>query len=251
MINSTKLKNNFKAKNIFNDLTSKILRNKGGIAMNKKYLLFILFVLSVSVFGCRFGNGVRGNGKVVEETRNVKTFNKIDVSGVFTVVVEIADENSVLVSAEENLMKYIRTKVKGNKLIIDTRKNISPKKQLTVFVKTKSLTEMEASGATDIEINGLDEESFKLEISGAAECEISGRVGKFKAEVSGAGNVDARDLVSDYAKLDISGAGDIRITVNKGLDADVSGAASVIYYGDPEEVNLDTSGAASVKKKNK
>jgi hypothetical protein len=220
--------------------------------MKKRYLLFVSLMLSAMLFGCRFGgSGVRGNGDVVKETREVEEFNKIDVSGVFTVVVEISNETSVVVSAESNLMKYIRTRVKKNKLIIDTKKNISPKKQLTVYVKTKSLSYLEASGATDLEIEGLDESKFKLEVSGAAECDISGRVGKFIAEVSGAGNVYGRDLICDYADLDISGAGDIKLTVNEGLNADVSGAASVVYYGDPKEINIDTSGAASVKKKSK
>ncbi len=220
--------------------------------MSKRNLLFVFLFFAVLAFGCRFGgHGVRGNGHVVKESRHVAKFDKIDVSGVFTVVVEVGGEGDLVVSAEENLMKYIRTTVKKNKLIIDTKKNISPKKQLTVYVKTKELSKMEASGATDIEIEGLDEESFKLEISGAAECDISGRVGKFVAEVSGAGNVYGRDLICDFAELDISGAGDIKLTVNEGLNADVSGAASVIYYGDPKEVNIDTSGAASVKKKSR
>jgi len=67
-------------------------------------------------------------------------------------------------------------------------------------------------------------------------------------DVSGAVDFFAFDLPADNYLISISGAGKAEITVNKSLDVDISGAASVRYRGNPERNIQDISGSGSVKK---
>jgi len=46
-------------------------------------LLFAIIVLSNA--SCMFKEGIRGNGIVEEEVRNVPAFNQLDISGAFNV----------------------------------------------------------------------------------------------------------------------------------------------------------------------
>jgi hypothetical protein len=55
-------------------------------------------------------------------------------------------------------------------------------------------------------------------------------------------------LLPIQCKIDITGSGGVEITVNKDLDADISGSGTVLYKGNPARVNSDASGSGSVKK---
>jgi hypothetical protein len=92
----------------------------------------------------------------------------------------------------------------------------------------------------------------KLEVSssGGSKLKFSGMANKVDMDVSGAVNIHAFDLLAEIASLSISGAGDAEINVTKELYADISGAGSVRYKGDPQKVDSNVSGAGSIKKAN-
>ena len=54
----------------------------------KKKTLFIILTLLLSFNACTFW-GVRGNGKLKTQTRNIENFDRLEVGGVFSVKVEI------------------------------------------------------------------------------------------------------------------------------------------------------------------
>jgi len=67
-------------------------------------------------------------------------------------------------------------------------------------------------------------------------------------DLSGASHFDGYDLEVDYYNVDVSGASHAKIYVNKELSAEVSGAASLKYKGEPTIKEHDVSGAGSMKK---
>ena len=200
------------------------------------------------VVGCRIG-GVRGNGNVVEEARDVTGFSHVDVSGVFSVKIEAGKDNKVVVRAESNLMKYIVTTVKGDKLIISTRKNINPKKDLKIYIATNDIKSINASGATDIKIYNIDTEKFYADLSGASDLKLEGKVNKLMIDASGASEIHAKNLIANSVKIDASGASDVSVHANQSLIVDASGASNIDYYGTPTKVSHDISGAGSLNKK--
>jgi len=215
----------------------------------KNMKLFLLLVFTFLFIGCHYSNGIKGNGEVVKETRAISEFSKLDVPGVFDVTVTLGTEPSLVIEAEENLLKYIITKNKGDKLILDTEKNINPQKPLKVYITTYSMDDLDASGACNVTIEKINSESFDADISGACNVELSGKTKSFSADVSGAVNLDAAELKAEKAKVDASGAANAEVYASESLYADASGASNVTFSGNPTDVKSDVSGAGSIEKK--
>ena len=106
----------------------------------------------------------------------------------------------------------------------------------------------EASGAPDISVEGLHGGQIELDLSGAADADLRGKVDRFDVDVSGAGDVDASWLEANTVVIDMSGAGEAKVWAKQGLEIDISGAGRIVYWGDPTELRQDISGAGSVHK---
>lgn len=213
----------------------------------KKVLLFTLLTV-ITATGCRMW-GVRGNGNVIEEKRDIEFFNQIKVGGVFTIYVSIGDETTLKIFAEENLLKYIRTYVKGKTLQIDTRKNLSPRRDVKIYITTPVLFGIESSGANNITVEGINGENFYAEMSGAGKMDLDGTSTNLKLELSGAGYFDARKLKAENVTVSVSGAASADVYANHSLKASVSGVGSVNFYGNPEKVRTNVSGVGSINRK--
>lgn len=229
----------------------------------------LLFTIVILLAGCSV-LGERGNGNVVRQERKVSDFNAIEVSGAFDVFLSLGLTQSVIVEADENLQPLISAEVHGSTLKIENKKPIRDSKSLKVYITVTDLRKIELSGAVDlqsqnkltltelsVEISGatdadLDIAVQKLEVSssGGSKLKFSGMANKVDMDVSGAVNIHAFDLLAEIASLSISGAGDAEINVTKELYADISGAGSVRYKGDPQKVDSNVSGAGSIRKAN-
>jgi hypothetical protein len=67
-------------------------------------------------------------------------------------------------------------------------------------------------------------------------------------EASGASDFKGFDLITEMCNVKASGASDIKITVNKELSAQASGASDVRYKGERIIRDLKTSRSSSVSK---
>jgi hypothetical protein len=161
----------------------------------------------------------------------------------------IGSAASLKVSAEENLLGMIRTRVKGNSLIIDTKKNISPRKEIVIEITTPSLSDLDVSGANNIDVDNISCDEFNLDLSGAGTVDLRGEVEKFTADLSGAGSIKAKQLKAKDVRISVSGAASADVYASKFLDASVSGVGSIEYFGDPEKTKTDVSGVGSITRK--
>ena len=102
----------------------------------KKGLLLLLVLSASFLVGCRDWGimGVRGNGKVVTENRDIDNFTEIELGGAYNVEIKVGKEPGIVISCEQNLLKYIRTRHDGDRLIIDNKKNISPRKEIKIVI---------------------------------------------------------------------------------------------------------------------
>src|SRR5580700_2159535 len=100
-----------------------VLNNK---KMKKIYLAslgLIICILISSLSSC-FINCVHGSGHIVSKTRTLSDFSRISISGGFKVVLKQDSSLVVKITADDNLFKYIKTKVEGDKLSIYSKKSI-------------------------------------------------------------------------------------------------------------------------------
>jgi hypothetical protein len=228
----------------------------------------LLFPAVFALAGCGNLIGVNGNGNVKSEVRDVGSFDQLSVGGAFDVYLTQGDSESVRVEADENLLPLVETIVRNGRLVVRSRENIGEAKELNVYITFKNLTEIEASGACEIEgkgqltfgaltLNGSGASEVDLtltanriegEYSGASEVDLEGSADVCDFRLSGASELDAQELVVGQMSIDLSGASEAAVQVTQKLKVDASGASSVVYTGDPA-VDQHTSGASSVRKK--
>ncbi len=206
------------------------------------------------------------------ELRPVKGYHGVEVSNAIDLYLSQGDEETVAVSAKdiewrnrivtEVVDGILRIRLEGKSWSVGNNK-------LKAYVSFTTLDLIKASGASDVYVDGVitgnqlslglsGASDFKgavrvgslmLEQSGASDARITGVVsGKTTIRSTGASDVKGYDLVTDDCDVHASGASDIRITVNKELSADVSGASSVYYRGAGVVKDSHSSGASNVKK---
>ena len=194
-------------------------------------LLCLLAFKGRGVFG---SSGLQGSGNSKSETRAASAFDSIRVNGMADVEASISDQTEVIVTADDNILPLIETSVNNGTLLISEKQNISPKTRIKVTVKTPSLKHVAVSGAGDIDVKGLKENSFTVNVSGAGDVSATGEVDSLAVQLSGAGDVKLADLAAKDATVTVSGAGDAKINSTDTLNVCVSGVGSVTYKGSPK-----------------
>ena len=228
----------------------------------------MLVGMSSLVASCSAIGGIHGDGNVLKETRQISSFDGIEVSGAFDIVLRQGATEEVTVEADANLLPVIRTEVVGGTLTIETKKPVEHVTVMKVYVTVKDLKRIDVSGAVDINTEGritvpelsLDAsgasdskmdiavQTLKLDCSGASKIKFSGSATNVSMDLSGASDIFAYDLLAETYDIDISGAGNAQLNVSKKIRAEISGAGSVKYKGSPTEVDQSVSGAGSIKK---
>ena len=237
----------------------------------RKIKVFYILTLFILVSGCIFPvryTRVLGSGKVVTETRRVSGFTAVELSGIGTLVIEQGSKESLEITAEDNILKYLKSSVYGKnlRLGVDDFMSIEPTKEIIYHLTVKNLERIEISGLGNIEIEALETseldfeisgsgnayignlqaDSLNLEVSGLGNVEIGGSVEDQRIKLSGAGNYDAEDLRSSEARIEISGTGKAVMWVEKELDVELSGMGNLGYYGSPI-LSTEMSGIGTVK----
>ncbi|MCP5064496.1 MAG: DUF2807 domain-containing protein [Ignavibacteriae bacterium] len=210
-----------------------------------KYLLVLVPFL---VMSCSF-RGVKGDGNLITENREVEDFSNIDVSGNFEVEINVGSQPSVEIIAEENLLRLIKTKVKRQTLFISSRENLRPTEDMIIKITMLELMSIDCSGVNDIIANDIDSEELEIDLSGAGSIFINGKAEKFLLEISGAADIEAKDFIVDDVIIEVSGAANAEVYAAKSVNAEVSGAGFIELYGDAKKVKTDISGAGSLVRK--
>lgn len=211
------------------------------------------------------------------ELRSTESFHSIKVSQAIDVVISQGTEDAVVVSAAEPAYRNrITTEVRDGVLTLSIEPGLTfrwNKKNpaLKVYVSIRQLRSVEAAGASNVKINGvLRSESLSINLSGAsnfkAELLVStlkvrqseastsifkGRVAHLDVVVTGASDFNGFELASDKSIATASGASDIRLTVNQELKVNSSGASDIQYKGTAVITEFHTSGAGSIRKRDK
>lgn len=213
----------------------------------------IALVIALSLTGCGrmrgLTNQIVGSGVIKSETRSISTFTSIDASGAFEIELACQEEPSLELEGDDNLLPMIRTEVRGGTLYIKSDKGFSVKRAIHVRISAPDIMNIHSSGATSFHITKVKNEKLKIDASGASNLDIAGETTALELNLSGATKVDTEGLRAVRVRILMSGAGKANVFASEELDADVSGAGSVTYAGNPAKVNKRVSGVGSVTKK--
>jgi hypothetical protein len=232
------------------------------------WLLLMFAIFSFILSGCAkapFG----GSGHVVTTQRHTDKFTDVVVDGPFLVQLQEADSAQIEINAEDNLMQFIETYVKGSTLYVKLRDNVKLNYILNIriYLKNSVYHSVTYSGEGSVKntdtlhtdhfsctINGVNSAYFnvitpKLDIAlnGNGYIELSGNAHTYNSEIKGNGKVGGLGLGCTDATINVEGSGGQTITVLNTLDVSIQGSGNVQYKGDPS-VNSDIQGSGAVIK---
>lgn len=195
--------------------------------------------------------------------RSVPEFTKLAVSGAMTVQLEKAAAPYIIFSSADT--SGIKYGVSEGKLVVREKKEGDKPEKITIGYTQLSAIEVggaaslkarETVSANELQMNVLGAAKCKMDLSvdvlavtlsGAASASLAGAANKLEAIVSGASGLKATSLVTENAEVNTSGAATARVNVKNMLSGNSSGASTLKFTGDPKEVRINQTGAASVK----
>ncbi len=216
------------------------------------------------------------------------TFTEVAFSQQCEAVVQRSDSFTLNIEISENIRDHLDVEKDGSRVRFSLQ-NSCTYQNLTfrVTVGMPVLDNVEANGASSVEIDGFDSDrSFgadisgastlkgsivcgdaalslsgasratlsidcgdvEFNISGASRIECSGNAGDLGCDVSGASNLKLRNLSCEDVAVDLSGASSMYTSPMGTIRGDLSGASTLYYYGSPTIGSFDISGASAVRK---
>ena len=174
-----------------------------------------------------------GSGHVVDQTRTVGDFSKLEVGSGIRVKVEAGPRGPLLLRGEDNILPHVRTEIRGAALRIELEPNLSvnTREPVQVTLRAPSLDGLAASGGSQLDASTPSGDTLEVAASGGSHLHLAASVRPRELTIRASGGADvAIDAVS---------------TGKAGLS--VSGAATVSLAGDARQLDLDYSGAAQIR----
>ena len=228
-------------------------------------IALILITVTFSSISCI--PHIRGNGKVVKQERNISGFEEVSVSTGIGAVINQDSFEKVVVEADENILKILKTEVHGGKLEIFLEEGVLHAKQMKVYVTVKQLRMVEAGSGADVKSLGkISAEKLKLssssgsgvkmevdcnqlnaESSSGSDMTISGIAKSLKASSSSGSGLDASMLTAENGNLSASSGAHLEAQVTGEVKADASSGAGIKILGNPATRDTNSSSGGSVR----
>lgn len=186
-------------------------------------------------------------GDIAAESYDVGSFDEIEITAPFEADIEVGSDTEVTVELDEELLDRVRVEVEGNRLTVGFSDGlVSASGPLELRISTPELTALVAQGAAEVKLEGLDAESFRLQIDGASDVTLDGTVETLMVEADGAAKADLGDLATTNAEIDVDGASNIEFGSLDRIDGAIRGAGTV-DVPDGTTTDVETSGGGSIE----
>jgi len=227
--------------------------------IHQKALGFLLILSVMVTFGCNFvtqATGgvlqeVQGSGKIITQDRTVSGFSRVELGGTGQVTITQGDQEALTVEADDNIMPYIRSDVRGSTLYLGytaaaSGMRIRPSTPIKFNLTMKQISGLEVSGSGNITAASIDTGSLDLQISGSGNVDVAAlKAGSLDTSISGSGSVSLAGQATTQ-KISISGSGNTTLWVTETLNVQISGSGDVSYYGNPS-IQSSSSGSGKIR----
>ena len=211
--------------------------------MKNQFNIYLFSFLALILFSTSCSSSdifcVKGKGNTKTQVRQVASFTAVESLGSFTV--HLFQDSSittqeVTISAQENIINLIKTRISGQSLIIDTDECYTTKEEVIITIRTPALSQIVLAGSGDIILKDTPRTTTNLELildgsgtirttpnfpiiassnctakmkgSGTMELELQSTT-KVNASISGSGKITLRGTANEN-DLSITGSGDIK-----------------------------------------
>jgi hypothetical protein len=209
-----------------------------------QFALVIMICLACTNCICA-NKGLKGSGHVIKEIRQAKSFNQINIDGIFNIYLSQGEKEAIEVEADDNLLEYVKTDINNSVLSIDFTysKGIEKSTELNIYITVTDINQLELEGIgnvsclTDLHLNKL-----KLINSGIGSINLKGKASEVYIKNSGIGKIKATEFEVAYLKVKASGVGSVRVNATKEISVNLSGVGNVYYTGEPKLKDINMSG---------
>jgi hypothetical protein len=213
---------------------------------------------------------VIGSGNLETEQYGFANFTRVEISSAFEFQIRPSSSYSINVTADDNVIDHVQISQDGQTLKIrvggvPSFRRVTLKASVTM-PQLGGLTVSGASRGTVADFNSTEAVSIAVsgasrvtgditagdigfDVSGASTIELEGSADNMGAVVSGASRFSLDDFTVNNGNVNISGASTGTINLDGRLDANVSGASTLLYVGDPVMGTINVSGASTLSKK--
>ena len=234
-------------------------------------ILKFVFALCISLSMTKCGyvsNTVDGVGDVIKQEYQLENFTSLDLKNGWEVELIPAEENKMLISANENLFEELNYEMKDDNLLVEASRNIgkADKKLIQLFynqplqilkvssgvylhsASTINASDLQASFSSGCKTDlNFDIQKFKVDASSGANIILTGNSNYSNFEVSSGAGVNALGLISKEVDAKSSSGASIKLHVTESLKATSSSGAMIKYKGEINSVEKSTSSGGSVK----
>lgn len=212
--------------------------------------------------------GIKGNGEVTEETREVPHFSNVSVSSGIKATLKKSEKEQIIVKTDRNLQEYIKTEGKEGNLHVYISGHVQEYKDLSVVIYYKDIEEIKVSTAANIEcLSKINNDILKIKASTAGEIRlkevqtqkliiacssasrihIGGNTHQLTAKSSSASALQLLDLQTTIANVKATSASNIKMFAGTELKAKATSGASIRYKGTPSaNISIETSSGGSI-----
>jgi hypothetical protein len=206
-------------------------------------------VAAVAFFGLwnPFGKVV-GSGTFESQKKDFMDFTIVEVGGGFEVEILQSSSYDITITADDNMFNYIEVSKTGDTLTIGLKwgydyQNVS----LKAKIKMPDLYGLMFSGGT----HGTAQEfssshDLELSLSGGSIVSVEGEANDLTASGSGGSQLDLSEFPVHDATVNLSGGSHATIHLDGRLEGTLSGGSHLKYLGDPNPIDVSTSGGSTV-----
>ena len=203
-----------------------------------------------------------GNGIVVEKDFGICDFARIKLDVPAEVTYTVADNPSMIVRLDENLMDDLSVSVKDGTLKIGSSRPLRNYKELSVLLSSTALLELDCSGAVDFVSHGpLRGDIFTLKTRGATHADIDSMAVRFtRMTVNGAGDINVHFVDAPHVNLSgfslkVNGTGKVNLSSSYKVDyatVKIKGTGTVDLTGlDYKGLDMNDIGRGTVNNGNR
>jgi hypothetical protein len=197
----------------------------------KKILFTLLFIGNLA-----FAQ-VNGNKKIITKSFPIENIQKIKINFYAKITIDLAAEEGMTITTDENVMDLIGKEVVDNTLYLDQIKWIEPS-QATITIGAPNLRHVETGTHDLTKIINIANDYMQL-TAPIGTIVLEGKTKEFRLGVELA-NVDATKLVAENAFVNIWSWGNAKVNVTDTLNAEVKKRGKLIYVNSPKKINKKT-----------
>jgi hypothetical protein len=213
-------------------------------------VLSIAFAAAI-VCGCHdmstSSDQIVGSGRIVTQQQQFGPFTGIRLTGIGSVYITQNASQTFLLEADDNIIGRVTTTVDNNVLTIGLQPGSYSGVTINAYVSMESVELLELIGTGKFTlIDPFQMNTLACRIQGAGSMTLRGSADEQLIEIQGVGDVHSFDLETARCTVILSGTGSAEVTATQRLDATISGVGSVVYDGNPHELNQHVSGVGTI-----